>query len=116
MIDIKRQKSAFIFSSINKPTHESSKPHYLYDVQAGERLVFPEIPVSFTGDFQGINDYQMRVDEAIAEIVDASVLTQAEGERFFASSVRAFMEEIDILPRLRRGRMSITLRFVVEHH
>ena len=78
----------------------------LYDVQAGERLVFPEIPVSFTGDFQGINDYQMRVDEAIAEIVDASVLTQAEGERFFASSVRAFMEENEISADLTVGGLS----------
>ncbi|MGD1809767.1 FG-GAP-like repeat-containing protein [Dapis sp. BLCC M126] len=65
----------------------------LYDVQAGENLLFPEIPVSFDGEFEGPNDYQMQVDGAITELIEANVLSETEGDRFFASGVRAFMEE-----------------------
>lgn len=64
----------------------------LYDVQAGEQLVFPEIPVSFEGEFEGPNDYQLQVDNAIDELIATEVLTEAAGDRFFDSSVRAFME------------------------
>ena len=65
----------------------------LYDVQAGEQLVFPEIPVSYDGEFASLNDYQRQVDAAIDDLVAADVLTVAEGDRFFASSVRAFAAE-----------------------
>ena len=75
----------------------------LYDVQAGEQLFFPEIPVSFDGEFDGVSDYQLQVSTAINELVTAEVLTEAEGDRFFASSVRAYMETHDLAADLMMG-------------
>lgn len=75
----------------------------LYDVQAGEELRFPEIPVSFDGDFEGVGDYQQQVNAAIDELVMADVLTQAESDRFFASSIRAYMEANDLAAELMMG-------------
>ena len=64
----------------------------LYDVAAGETVVFPEIPVSFDGEFNGLADYEMEVQEAIDDLVVAEVLTELEGDRFLDSSIRAFKE------------------------
>ncbi|MEL6936484.1 MAG: cartilage acidic protein, partial [Cyanobacteria bacterium J06607_17] len=79
------------------------KRNRLYDVQAEEHLVFPEIPVSFDGDFEDVNDYQTQVDGAIADLIDANVLTEAEGDRFFASGVRAYLEANDLTVSLVMG-------------
>lgn len=75
----------------------------LYDVQAGETLVMPEIPVSYDGEFASVNDYQMQVDAALDDLVAAEVLTQAESDRLFASSVQAYMEENDLANDLAMG-------------
>ncbi len=75
----------------------------LYDVQAGETLVLPEIPVSYDGEFASANDYQRQVDSALDDLVAAEVLTQTESDRFFASSVRAYMEENDLSNELTMG-------------
>lgn len=64
----------------------------LYDVEAGEKLVFPEIPVSFEGEFDGLADYEMEVQAAIDDLVVAEVLTELEGDRFLNSSIRAFKD------------------------
>ena len=75
----------------------------LYDVQASEQLLFPEIPVSFDGEFDGVSDYQLQVSAAIDELVTAEVLTEADGDRFFASSIRAYMETNDLAADLIMG-------------
>ncbi|NEQ81118.1 MAG: hypothetical protein F6K26_12960 [Moorea sp. SIO2I5] len=64
----------------------------LYDVEEFEEVVFPEIPVSFDGDFESIIEYETLVSSAISELVDSQALTETEGERFFSSAVRAFAE------------------------
>ena len=65
----------------------------LYGVQAEAQLVFPEIPVSFDGEFEDINEYQSQLDGAISELIATDVLTVETGDRFFASGVRAYLEE-----------------------
>lgn len=64
----------------------------IYDVSAGDKLVFPEIPVSFDGDFASQQEYETLVSDAISELVAAGVLTPDEGDKFFSSAVRAFIE------------------------
>lgn len=64
----------------------------LYDVEEFERVIFPEIPVSFDGDFESLSEYETLVSNAISELVDSEVLTEDEGKRFFSSAVRAFVE------------------------
>ncbi|NEP00058.1 MAG: hypothetical protein F6K58_15530 [Symploca sp. SIO2E9] len=64
----------------------------LYDVEEFEQVVFPEIPVSFDGDYESLFEYETLVSDAISELVDSEVLTESEGERFLSSAVRAFVE------------------------
>ncbi|MEM9926259.1 MAG: CRTAC homolog protein [Cyanobacteria bacterium P01_D01_bin.50] len=64
----------------------------LYDVEEFERVIFPEIPVSFDGDFESLSEYETLVSNAISELVDSEALTEDEGKRFFSSAVRAFVE------------------------
>lgn len=63
-----------------------------YDIQAGDKLVFPEIPVSFEGEFESQQEYEDEVGEAIAQLVEAEVITVQEGDKFYNSAVRAFRE------------------------
>ncbi len=64
----------------------------LYDVEKFERIVFPEIPVSFDDHFDSFEDYYTQVNEAVSELVASEVLTFSEGERYLSSAVRAFLE------------------------
>ncbi|MFG6101414.1 ASPIC/UnbV domain-containing protein [Leptothoe sp. EHU-05/26/07-4] len=64
----------------------------LYDVEEFEQIVFPEISVSFDGDFESLQAYETLVSNAIDELVESQALTSSDGERFFSSAVRAFVE------------------------
>ncbi|WP_019509577.1 FG-GAP-like repeat-containing protein [Pleurocapsa sp. PCC 7319] len=64
----------------------------LYDVEEFDRIVFPEIPVSFDGEFESQQEYEAQVSEAISELLEEKVLTETEAEKFFDSAVRAFVE------------------------
>lgn len=64
----------------------------LYDVPAGEKVVFPEIPVSFDGDFASQQEYEDLVRDALDELVEAEAITSEQSELFFSSAVRAFEE------------------------
>ena len=68
----------------------------LYDVEEFEQIVFPEIPVSFDGDYTSLEEYETLVSGAIAESVAAGVLSAGDGDRFFDSAVRAYLETQDI--------------------
>ena len=64
----------------------------LYDVEKFEQIVFPEIPVSFDGDYTSLEEYETLVSGAISESVESGVLSTEDGDRFFDSAVRAYIE------------------------
>ncbi len=63
----------------------------LYDVEAGERVRFPEIPCNFAEN-QSFGRYNSCVRNALRDLVRAGALSPAEQNRFAASAVRAFNE------------------------
>jgi len=65
----------------------------LYDVRAGERLVFPEIPCSIDDRSMGPGEFSGCVREALRELVREGVLSPRQRARFLASAVRAFAAE-----------------------
>jgi hypothetical protein len=62
----------------------------LYDLHAGERIVFPEIPCSYESPAGGFAEYKDCVEKAIAGLTAAGVIGPREGGRFVSSAVRAF--------------------------
>jgi enediyne biosynthesis protein E4 len=65
----------------------------LYDVQAGERLLIPEIPCSFTTN-QNAVDYSKCVRESLKDLRHPSVdlITEAQFKRLEDSALRAYQE------------------------
>lgn len=64
------------------------KRNRLYDVEASERIVFPEIPCDFR--FGGTDSaYGVCLDNALNVLVKAGVIDATQRERFKASAVRA---------------------------
>lgn len=64
----------------------------LYNVRNGERVVFPEIPVSFTAAGIGRKEYRAAVKKSLDQLVAAGVLTSNQRGRFLESALRAFDE------------------------
>ena len=64
----------------------------LYGVQAGERLHFPEIPVSFDTPHISPMLYEYRVNKALMSMAKNGVISRSEAERFSRSAVIAFCE------------------------
>jgi enediyne biosynthesis protein E4 len=62
----------------------------LYDVQAGERIVFPEIPCSYDSITFDFASYKACVEVALAELIDAKVIRTSERSRLLSSAVKAF--------------------------
>lgn len=62
----------------------------LYKVRKDERILFPEIPCSFDGAFPSAAAYQACVDQALAELVGAGLLSSAEVRRFAKSARQAY--------------------------
>ncbi len=65
----------------------------LYRVRHGERVVFPEIPVSIDDPTVSFPTYLLRVRTALSELQAAGQLSQAQKRRFLISAVLAFLEE-----------------------
>jgi len=65
----------------------------LYDVRAGERLVFPEIPCSFDDTSMRANQYAACVRDALGDLQGAGVLSHRDRARFLSSALRAFADE-----------------------
>ena len=65
----------------------------LYGVWYGERLLFPEIPVSIDDPSLTFFAYLIQVSQALDELEDAGVVDHAQGTRFFFSALLAFLEE-----------------------
>ena len=64
----------------------------LYDVRRSERIVLPEIPCSFTGEWADYAQYRSCLETALDELVARRVLNRAQRARFLSSALRAFME------------------------
>ncbi|MCP3959568.1 MAG: CRTAC1 family protein [bacterium] len=65
----------------------------LYKVRRDQRIIFPEIPCSYDGDWASFRDYKRCVRDALDELVDAGVLDQQQKNRFFGSAKRAYRDE-----------------------
>ena len=61
----------------------------LYNVKAGERVVFPEIPCSFADVETSLGDHLTCLLDAFDELVDAGALRRGERVRYLMSAVRA---------------------------
>jgi hypothetical protein len=64
----------------------------LYDVQAGERLLLPEIPCSFDANWGTFGHYNACVMQALNGYKDAGIITAAEKNRLRDSARRAYHE------------------------
>lgn len=64
----------------------------LNNVQAGARVVFPEIPCSYDGPWPSFRAYRTCVRTALSELVAAGVIQPRDKGRFYASAVQAFRE------------------------
>ncbi|MEM7354434.1 MAG: CRTAC1 family protein [Acidobacteriota bacterium] len=64
----------------------------IYNVKAGTRLLFPEIPCSFDDPSLPFGEYLGCVAQSLHELHDAGVLNHFEKLRFFAGAIRAFFE------------------------
>ena len=62
----------------------------LYNVQSGERIVFPEIPCSYNTPAIGFSEYLACVEGALDRLIQASALKPEDRGRFLSSAVRAF--------------------------
>ncbi|MEM6454178.1 MAG: CRTAC1 family protein [Acidobacteriota bacterium] len=61
----------------------------LYNVNAGERIVFPEIPCSYDDDSVTFRSYLQCVVNSLSDLVEAGVLTEYQRTRFLMSAMRA---------------------------
>jgi enediyne biosynthesis protein E4 len=64
----------------------------LYDVHPSERIVLPEIPCSFTGNWASIVPYRACIETALDELVARGMLNQPLRARWLSSALRAFSE------------------------
>jgi enediyne biosynthesis protein E4 len=62
----------------------------LYEVKAGERVRFPEIPCDFGIHWRNRGVYTACVDKALSQIQGAGLLTADEASRFRASALQAY--------------------------
>ncbi len=65
----------------------------LYNVEAGEKIYFPEIPVSFDDNDKSLREYVMEVRDALDQLVASEVLTPSDRSRFLFSAIKAFQED-----------------------
>ncbi len=65
----------------------------LYGVFAGEHVDFPEIPCSYTGEFDSTVAYLQCVRGALDELHAEGVVNHLEYVRFFASALQAYLTE-----------------------
>jgi hypothetical protein len=83
----------FGLGSANKGTVEVLWPggvrNRLYNVHQFERVVFPEIPCSFDGDWDKPSEYHACVKDTLDELVQAGVLDHHDRARFLSSAMKA---------------------------
>lgn len=64
----------------------------LYDVRAGERVMFPEIPCSYADKSMSAQAYKSCVEKSLRVLVQKRKVTSSMATRFTASALRAFDE------------------------
>jgi len=62
----------------------------LYNVKAGDRLTFPEIPCSYDAAWGSFQDYKGCVDGAVGELATAGVVSASQAAKLRSSAYRAF--------------------------
>jgi enediyne biosynthesis protein E4 len=72
-------------------------------VRRGERLLFPEIPCDFAGEWKSEAEYRGCVDRSLATLTAAGVLDEAAAERFRAGALAA-RDDQPRVPRLELAR------------
>ncbi|MCO5998060.1 CRTAC1 family protein [Actinoallomurus rhizosphaericola] len=64
----------------------------LFDVQAGERITFPEIPCSYTDKSMSVRDYTSCVRGSLDALVHKGKVSGSMAARFTSSALKAFNE------------------------
>ncbi|WP_433334809.1 CRTAC1 family protein [Spirillospora sp. CA-294931] len=64
----------------------------LYDVRAGERITFPEIPCSYTDRSMSAHTFRSCVENSLRDLVKKGKVTRSMATRFASSALRAFNE------------------------
>lgn len=64
----------------------------LYNVRAGEQLLMPEIPCSYTGQFNNLHGYLSCVAPALRELKQAGVITGQQKARLLVSAIVAYID------------------------
>ncbi len=64
----------------------------LYEVEAGETVLFPAIPCSYDGDWSSKGAYQRCVEASLDDYKKAGLISGKERHRFFTSARRAYDE------------------------
>jgi len=64
----------------------------LRKVKAGERILFPEIPCDYQGDWDSFDDYKSCVKDSLHDLRDAGILTKKEAKRFKKSAKKAYKD------------------------
>jgi hypothetical protein len=65
-----------------------------YGVKASDRVLFPEIPCSFDADWRGPAQYITCVAGELNELRRAGVIDNETSLRFYASAIRAYIDEL----------------------
>ncbi len=63
-----------------------------YGIEAGDSLLFPEIPVSFDDPSLSFREYKAIVNESLNVLIDQDFLTSSEADDFRISALRAYQE------------------------
>jgi len=66
-----------------------------FGVRAGERLVLPEIPVSYDDSSLSIHEYRKRVKKSVSELHAKGLVTSKFKKRLIKSAIRAFKNKND---------------------
>jgi enediyne biosynthesis protein E4 len=66
----------------------------VYGLRAGETLLIPEIPCSFTSR-QKPKDYRECVRESLKDLREANLITQEQSTRLEVSALRAYQEDLE---------------------
>lgn len=65
-----------------------------YGLKTTDRLLFPEIPCSFDADWRGPAQYITCVAGELNRLRNAGVIDNETGLRFYASAIRAYIDEL----------------------
>ncbi len=87
-------EQTFGLGNENKGTLEILWPggvrNKLFNVKAGERLVFPEIPCSFDDDWSSFDAYHDCAKGALDELAMQGIITSNQNARLLSSAIKAF--------------------------